>query len=99
MVIERNACLAAAVFTARWVAACSTSPREPAERPAATPPAAAVGITTTAFGKLGDRPVELYTLTNRNGLVAKITTYGPIVTEMHVPDRTGRLADVVAGFE
>jgi aldose 1-epimerase len=43
--------------------------------------------------------VELYTLTNRNGLVAKITTYGAALTEMHVPDRTGRLADVVAGFE
>ena len=51
------------------------------------------------FGKAGDTPVQLYTLTNRNGLVAKITNYGAIVTELHVPDRTGRLADVVLGFD
>jgi len=52
-----------------------------------------------ASGKVGDTAVQLYTLTNTNGLVARITNYGAIVTEMHVPDRTGRLADVVAGFD
>ena len=46
-----------------------------------------------------DKPVQLYTLTNRNGLVARITDYGAIVTELLVPDRSGRLADVVLGFE
>ncbi len=51
------------------------------------------------FGKVGDTPVQLFTLTNKNGLVAKITNYGAIVTELHVPDRTGRLADIVLGFE
>jgi aldose 1-epimerase len=51
------------------------------------------------FGKVGDTPVQLFTLTNANGLVAKITNYGAIVTELHVPDRSGRLADVVLGFE
>ena len=43
--------------------------------------------------------MQLYTLTNRHGLVAKITDYGAIVTELHVPDRTGVLADVVLGFD
>ena len=58
------------------------------------------GQTTAApFGKLGDAPVQLYTLTNTNGLVAKITNYGAIVTELHVPDRNGTFADVVLGFE
>jgi aldose 1-epimerase len=51
------------------------------------------------FGKLGDTPVQIYTLTNDNGLVARITNYGAIVTELHVPGRTGTRADVVAGFE
>ena len=32
---------------------------------------------------------DLYTLTNKNGLVAKITNYGAIVTELHVPDKNG----------
>ena len=42
---------------------------------------------------------ELFTLTNANGLVAKISTYGAILTELHVPDKNGKSADVVLGFD
>ncbi|HVK06718.1 MAG TPA: hypothetical protein VM490_24850, partial [Armatimonadaceae bacterium] len=57
------------------------------------------GVRRTVFGKMPDgRTVHLYTLTNRNGLVAKITNYGAILTEMHVPDRSGKLGDVTLGF-
>jgi aldose 1-epimerase len=55
--------------------------------------------TPPPFGKVGETPVQLYTLTNKSGLVAKITNYGATVTEMHVPDRSGARADVVAGFD
>jgi aldose 1-epimerase len=51
------------------------------------------------FGRINETPVQLYTLTNTHGLVVKITNYGAIVTEVHVPDRTGMLADIVLGFE
>jgi aldose 1-epimerase len=57
------------------------------------------GAAGTPFGRQDDTSVRLYTLTNKNGLTARITNYGAIVTELHVPDRTGRLADVVLGFE
>ena len=33
---------------------------------------------------------HVYTLTNAKGAVAKITNYGAIVTELHVPDRNGQ---------
>lgn len=57
-------------------------------------------IAKSLFGKLpSDKPVGLFTLTNANGLVAKITNYGTILTELRVPDRKGRLADVVLGFD
>ncbi len=56
-------------------------------------------ITAAPFGTVDGTPVHLYTLTNAHGLVAKITDYGAIVTELHVPDRAGQLADVVLGFE
>jgi aldose 1-epimerase len=50
------------------------------------------------YGKTADGiPVELYTLTNANGLVAKVITYGGIITELHVPDKDGKMADVVLG--
>ncbi len=53
-----------------------------------------------AFGKMANgTPVELYTLTNANGLEAKITNYGGIVVSLLVPDRDGKLGDVVLGYE
>jgi len=53
----------------------------------------------SSFGALPDgTAVDLFTLTNAHGLVAKITNYGTIITELHVPDRIGQLADVVLGF-
>ncbi len=57
-------------------------------------------VQKSSFGTMLDgTPVELYTLTNAHGLIAKITTYGTIITELHVPDRQGRLGDVVLGFD
>jgi len=44
-------------------------------------------------------PVRLFTLTNAHGLVARITNLGATLTELHVPDRAGRLGDVVLGFD
>ncbi len=43
--------------------------------------------------------MNTYTLTNNNGLSAKITNYGGIVMSLLVPDRSGQLADVVLGFD
>lgn len=57
------------------------------------------GIAKADWGKTSDgQAVELYTLTNAKGGVVKITTYGGIVTEIHVPDRDGKLGNVVLGF-
>ncbi len=58
------------------------------------------GVQKSAFGTLPDgTAVDLYTLTNANGMVVKIMTYGATVTELWVPDRGGRLADVTLGFD
>ncbi len=58
-----------------------------------------MGIQKSDFGKTSDgTPVEAYTLTNSNGVVAKVITYGAILTELHVPDSKGVNADVVLGF-
>lgn len=57
-------------------------------------------ITSTPFGTLPDgRVATLYTLTNAQGLVIKITDFGGIITELHAPDRDGVLGDIVLGYD
>jgi len=53
----------------------------------------AFGVTTS------QETVELYTLTNASGMEARIMTYGAAVVSLKVPDRQGKLADVVLGYE
>ena len=43
--------------------------------------------------------MQLYTLSNANGLRMTASSYGTIITELLVPDRIGQLADVVLGYE
>jgi aldose 1-epimerase len=57
-------------------------------------------VTKKLFGKTpSGKRVDLFTLTNKQGLCAKITNYGTIITELRVPDREGRLGNIVLGFD
>jgi len=59
-----------------------------------------MSIKKQAFGKTKDgKNVDLYTLTNTNGLKAEIMTYGGIVISLQVPDRDGNFADIVLGCD
>lgn len=59
-----------------------------------------MSITKSSFGTTQDgTPVDLYTLTNANGLTAKITNYGGILVSLTVPDKDGHMDDVVLGFD
>lgn len=52
------------------------------------------------FGTLPDGdPVTQFTLTNSKGSVARVMTYGAAVTNLLMPDRQGRLDDVVLGLD
>lgn len=56
-------------------------------------------VSVSSFGRLADgRDVSLYSLSNTAGASAAITNYGGIVVRLEVPDRGGRLADVVLGY-
>ena len=57
-------------------------------------------INSHPFGKTDSgEKVELFTLLNDAGATVKITNYGGIITEIIVPDRNGRLVNVVLGFD
>lgn len=51
------------------------------------------------FGEADGTSVQIYTLTNKNGLEARIMTYGATLVSLKTPDRNGTLADIVLGFD
>lgn len=57
-------------------------------------------ITKELFGKMpcGCEVYE-YTVTNKNGASASILTLGGILRSLYMPDRDGKMADVVCGFD
>ncbi len=57
-------------------------------------------VTSASFGNLPDgREATLYTLTNSNGMVVKITNYGGTITSILVPDKEGNMGDVTLGYD
>lgn len=48
---------------------------------------------------VGGQPVALYTLRNRQGMAAAITNHGGRIEQLLAPDRDGKLADIVLGYE
>jgi aldose 1-epimerase len=55
-------------------------------------------ITKQPVGRTEEPTVEIYTLTNASGVEAKILNYGGTLVSLKVPDRQGKLGDVVLGF-
>lgn len=59
-----------------------------------------MNISKQPFGKMPDgSAVNLYTLTNDNGMEVKITNYGGTIVSLVVPDQHGHLDDIVLGFD
>ncbi|MCC6342626.1 MAG: galactose mutarotase [Bryobacterales bacterium] len=82
---------AAAIAALAVLSSCSSPRPEPART---------VKIRKQPFGQTRNgEPVELYTLTNSNGVETSITNYGGRVVTLKVPDRAGKFADVVLGFD
>lgn len=58
-----------------------------------------MNVTKEAFGKTNDnQEVFLVILKNNHNITAKIMTYGGIITSILVPDKNGKIDDVVLGF-
>jgi aldose 1-epimerase len=58
------------------------------------------GVVKSVFGKTPDgTEVALYTFRNSHGMEVSITPWGATVTAIRVPDRQGKAADVVLGFD
>jgi aldose 1-epimerase len=80
--------------TAKSPAAAMPKPEGPAKG------AAMMNVTKTLFGRLPDgTPVDIYTLTNKNGLEARLMTYGATLVSLKLPDRNDVFADCVLGYD
>ena len=50
------------------------------------------------FGSVKEGKATLWVMENSSGMKVAVTDYGATVTEIHVKDKNGKLADVVCGF-
>ena len=56
-------------------------------------------IEISDFGKFENNDIKLFTITNSNGLIAKLTNFGAILVSLFVPDKNEKLDDIVLGFD
>lgn len=61
--------------------------------------ATVLDITSSQFGTFEQQPVQLFTLSNNNGMTIKVTNYGATVTSILMPDAKGNVSNIVAGFD
>src|SRR6478672_6990096 len=58
------------------------------------------GIHMEKFGMTPDgKQVNLYTLKNSRGMQVQLTNFGAIAVSIMVPDKRGKFADIVLGFD
>ncbi len=61
---------------------------------------ASAEVKVTDFGKMADgTAVKAYTITNSKGVVVKLLSRGATLAEWHVPDKNGKMDDVVFGWD
>lgn len=58
-----------------------------------------MSIEKSIFGKLNDKEIELYKITNKNGASVSLMTLGGGIQSLRVPDKNGVMGDVVLGFD
>ena len=57
-------------------------------------------VKVTDFGNTSDgTPVKAYTITSSHGVKVKLISRGATLVEWHVPDKNGKMDDVVFGFD
>jgi aldose 1-epimerase len=56
-------------------------------------------ISEITWGMDGGKTIKLFTLTNKNGMEVKISNFGAVINSIVVPDRNGKMENVVLGFD
>jgi aldose 1-epimerase len=77
--------------------ACGGDSPDETVRPAPTD--SGLSVSQQTYGSHDGQPITRYTLENANGLQVNLIDFGGIITHVYAPDRDGKLADVVLGFD
>ncbi len=85
--------LAVALTIAAGLTSCGSS------GPSGNNETSTLKIMKAPFGTTDNKVVSLFTLTNSHGITVKITNYGGIITSILMPDKTGRMGDIVLGYD
>jgi aldose 1-epimerase len=85
-----------AIMAALMFASCKSGGKDSKEKDTAS---TAEKVTKVSWGEADGKPVDLYTLTNKNGVEVKITNYGGTVTSWKTKDRNGNSSNIVLGFD
>jgi aldose 1-epimerase len=51
------------------------------------------------FGNIENKPVEYFILKNKSGIEAKVVTLGATLVSLKTPDKAGKFADIVLGYD
>jgi aldose 1-epimerase len=61
---------------------------------------AGTGVTRAAFGTMPDgTSIEVFTIANARGMEVRAIEFGAIIVSLTAPDRSGRSADIVLGYD
>lgn len=99
-----------AIVLAAVVAGCSREKTTAETRQTAKPPdvttldsisaPSGARITVAPFGTLANgQQVRAFTMTNAHGVEVRVLDYGGLIVALKTPDRSGKLADIVLGFD
>ncbi|MES2674227.1 MAG: aldose epimerase family protein [Pseudomonadota bacterium] len=82
------------------MAYAQTSSTSITQKAAVVKAVAQLNFSESAFGKLPTgQETTLYSLTNANGVTVKVTNFGGVITSINIPDKNGKLGDIVLGFD
>jgi aldose 1-epimerase len=95
--MNRLICHAATLMLITGIASCGGENKQPSTEN--TEAMIKPGVTSKDWGEVDGKKVQLYSLTNKNGVTVEITNYGGIVTSWLTPDKNGNKSSIVVGMD
>jgi len=69
------------------------------DKPEVGLPYSKFSVAEDGYGEVDGEKITQYTLTNPSGMIVKIINYGGTVTDIIVPDKDGKMGNVVLGYD